>query len=376
MSSVARWRGVASAIASFVRREPLLAILIAVFIVLEGCLRWSVTEILSSVEWRALLLIVALMIVSRAFEFSGQLTQLSIEIIKLFRGRTLLVLLFTMLACAASSTILMNDTSLFVFVPLLVALIKIARLDPAPYIALIASYANAGSALTPIGNPQNIVIWQHYSLSFSYMVWFMAKYVATFLLILTLFLVAWTRRRGVHYQRMPVPPSVAVDKRLSMAAIVALIIVVILAQLHLAIYAPLVSIAAVAASKRIDVVKRIDYVLVLTFLLFFINFAMLGSVLRAVLGGGIHSSLGVYLVSIVLSIAISNVPATIVLVKAVNDWRALLLGVNVAGFATAISSLANLIAIRLSGVSQREFHRYSLPVFMACLAASTILFVL
>ena len=368
-------RNIGSALLGFSRREPLLVALIAMFGVLELVTRWSVPRIVSSVEWSALSMIVALLIVTRAFEFSGQLVQLTVSIVKLFRGRVVSVMLFTMLACAVLSAFLMNDTTLFVFVPLVVALIKIARLEPAPFIALISSYANAGSSLTPIGNPQNIIIWQHYSLSFLDVVKYMSRYVAAFIVVLSCLLVAWIRR-GVKIDRMPVPPSVAVDKKLGIASVIALIVVVIMARAHLALYTPIVAIVALAICRRMDVIKRVDYVLIAIFLLFFIDFAMLGSVVEGLILHFVNTPLDVLALSIAMSIAMSNVPATIVLIHAVSSWKPLLVGVNVAGFATSISSLANLIAIRLSGVSQREFHKYSLPIFCVCLLVAMILFIL
>jgi Na+/H+ antiporter NhaD/arsenite permease-like protein len=49
-----------------------------------------------------------------------------------------------------------------------------------------------------------------------------------------------------------------------------------------------------------------------------------------------------------------------------KDWRALAFGVSVGGFGFAIGSLANLIAMRLSG--QRgmwaQFHLFSIPFWV------------
>jgi Na+/H+ antiporter NhaD/arsenite permease-like protein len=68
----------------------------------------------------------------------------------------------------------------------------------------------------------------------------------------------------------------------------------------------------------------------------------------------------------VLSQGISNVPAAIMLAEFSKDWRALAFGVSVGGFGIAIGSLANLIAVRLSGERGMwgPFHLVSIPFWI------------
>lgn len=73
------------------------------------------------------------------------------------------------------------------------------------------------------------------------------------------------------------------------------------------------------------------------------------------------------LASALLSQAISNVPATITLMGRAQDWRCLLLGVNVGGLGLVSGSLVNLISVRLGGARTRDLHRYSVPAFVAAL---------
>jgi Na+/H+ antiporter NhaD/arsenite permease-like protein len=82
---------------------------------------------------------------------------------------------------------------------------------------------------------------------------------------------------------------------------------------------------------------------------------------------GIDTPLRAFGAGAVLSQGISNVPAAIMLAEFSKDWRALAFGVSVGGFGIAIGSLANLIAVRLSGEKGMwlSFHIVSLPFWIA-----------
>ncbi len=69
--------------------------------------------------------------------------------------------LFMVLAAARLSTFLTNDVALFILVPLTLKLRKFSRLPLSILIIFEALAVNAGSLLTPVGNPQNILLWSH-----------------------------------------------------------------------------------------------------------------------------------------------------------------------------------------------------------------------
>jgi len=69
-------------------------------------------------------------------------------------------------ASALLSMVLTNDVSLFLIVPLTVSIGAISNLPVLRMVVLEALAVNAGSTLSPIGNPQNLLLWQHSRLSF------------------------------------------------------------------------------------------------------------------------------------------------------------------------------------------------------------------
>ena len=92
--------------------------------------------------------------------------------------------------------------------------------------------------------------------------------------------------------------------------------------------------------------KDVDYGLLFTFVAFFV-FA--GNMARIEAVEKLFSSLmskNELLVSTLSCQGISNVPSAILLSKFSTDWRPLLVGVNIGGVGTLISSLASLITFR------------------------------
>ena len=92
---------------------------------------------------------------------------------------------------------------------------------------------------------------------------------------------------------------------------------------------------------------EIDFMLLLTFVCFFIISENLG---RVELVSDILQSLlskNTLLTSVGASQIISNVPAAVLLSGFTDNWRELLSGVNIGGLGTPVASLASLITLKL-----------------------------
>ncbi|MFD2273516.1 SLC13 family permease [Undibacterium arcticum] len=119
------------------------------------------------VDWPTIATLAGLLVLTKGVELSGYLHHLGERLLVLMPTERALAL-FLVLATALLSMLLTNDVALFVVVPLTVSL-RIAVAAPLPITRLIifeALAANAGSALTPIGNPQNLFLWQQSQLPF------------------------------------------------------------------------------------------------------------------------------------------------------------------------------------------------------------------
>ena len=94
-------------------------------------------------------------------------------------------LAFLLVGLAAGlSTLLTNDVALFAVVPLALSLHKLAPLPIKRLVIFIALAVNAGSILTPLGNPQNLFLWQTSGVSFGAFVWALAPLCAALMAML------------------------------------------------------------------------------------------------------------------------------------------------------------------------------------------------
>ncbi|OAN45601.1 anion transporter [Paramagnetospirillum marisnigri] len=125
----------------------------------------SVKAMGSSVDIPTLLLLFALMIISAQFQLAGVYGTLAARV-SAAPGSSRRLLAQVILAAGGLSAVLANDVVCFAMTPIVVEGIRRRGLDPRPYLLGLVGAANAGSAATLIGNPQNILIGQVGGLDF------------------------------------------------------------------------------------------------------------------------------------------------------------------------------------------------------------------
>jgi Na+/H+ antiporter NhaD/arsenite permease-like protein len=125
----------------------------------------TLAEAGAAVDMPTIALLFALMILSAQFEMSGFYRLVASGITRFARNpKTLLAAV--VVVTGVLSAILTNDVVAFALTGLLCSGLAARRLDPRPYLMALAGAANAGSAATLIGNPQNILIGQGGGLPF------------------------------------------------------------------------------------------------------------------------------------------------------------------------------------------------------------------
>jgi Na+/H+ antiporter NhaD/arsenite permease-like protein len=352
-------------IVSYALKEPVLAILVVVLIALQ-CARpqpWQALPRL--VDWPTVLTLAGLLILTKAIELSGLLMWLAHRVVHHVRSERTLACLLIGLA-AVLSMFVTNDVALFVVVPLVLSLHALTPLPVKRLTIFLALAVNAGSILTPLGNPQNLFLWQVGGVSFGRFVWALAPLTAA--LMAMLYALAWFAFKAEPLDLSKDSARERVDRAYAGVAAALFAAFVLLADSH----HPGIGLIGVAGGFllwRRDAVLKIDWALLLIFVLMFIvlrSVAALPWVHETVAQWGLHSALRAYVAGAVLSQGISNVPAAIMLAEFTNDWRALAYGVSVGGFGLAIGSLANLIAVRLSKTRGiwLPFHLVSIPFWL------------
>ena len=111
------------------------------------------------IDWQTVLTLAGLLMVTKAVELSGFLMWMAHRVVHRIHSERALAFLLIGLA-AVLSTLLTNDVALFAVVPLVLSLHKLAPLPIKRLVIFIALAVNAGSILTPLGNPQNLFLWQ------------------------------------------------------------------------------------------------------------------------------------------------------------------------------------------------------------------------
>jgi Na+/H+ antiporter NhaD/arsenite permease-like protein len=348
-----------------VSKEPVLSILIAALVVLQLVHPKPWNALPGLIDWQTVLTLAGLLMLTKAVELSGFLMWLAHRVVHRIHSERALAFLLIGLA-AALSTLLTNDVALFAVVPLTLSLHKLAPLPIKRLVIAIAIAVNAGSILTPLGNPQNLFLWQTSGVSFGAFVVALAPLCAV--LMAMLYALAAVMFRSKPLDLSGDAEAHEVDRALCVVAAIAFVAFVALADAHYA--GP--GVAAVALGFLIwrrEVVLKIDWLLLLIFVMMFVvlrSVAALPWVHHAIQSIGIGTPMRAYAGGAVLSQGISNVPAAIMLAEFSKDWRALAFGVSVGGFGIAIGSLANLIAVRLSGERGMwmPFHLVSIPFYV------------
>jgi Na+/H+ antiporter NhaD/arsenite permease-like protein len=138
------------------------AVLGAVAFLASGAI--SVEEAKAAVDAPTLAVLFGMMLLSAQYRLSGLYSSIGGWLARVADPRRLL--LGTILVTALLSAVLTNDVVCFALTPLVAVAVAASGRPPLPYLLAIACASNLGSALTPIGNPQNILIAQRMGLAF------------------------------------------------------------------------------------------------------------------------------------------------------------------------------------------------------------------
>ena len=302
-------------------------------------------EYLHYIDWRVLCLLLCLMAVVAGFKSLGAFDWLTYQLLRRIRsgrvlGATLVLLPFF------CSMLVTNDVALIVFVPFTLALLEGLGCGGAmvPVIVLQTVAANLGSMATPVGNPQNLYLYAAYSLE--------AGEFFSVVLPLTVLSGAALTLAALPVMPRTLPRQELAERRISspgrLGLYAALFVLCLLTVFRVVPY-PITTAAVVAALALADrkLLKQIDFMLLLTFVCFFVVSENLGRVdaVRAFLQTLLERN--ALLTSVGASQVISNVPAAVLLSSFTQDWRELLAGVNIGGLGTPIASLASLITLKL-----------------------------
>lgn len=334
---------------SFLKREPMLTVS-----VLAAVIAMIVTppnaRLITDIDWRTLGTLLMMLCVLEGFKQENVLRPL----IRLAAGleRMTVLSLFLIFGVFFTSMFVTNDVSLIIFVPVTILLFRSG--DKERYLLPILTMENIaairGSLLTPFGSPQNLFLYGQAKVSAGHFMLHMLPLCVMSALLLVLFVFVLYRKdpkecisAGINLASWT---PMGRKKRITYAVLFVLILAVIVTRTPYWYAAVGIVLVTILIVDR-QLLKKVDYVLLVTFLCFFIfsssiaaNERIASLLKRAVA----HNE---YWWAIGLSQVISNVPASIVLYPFTENFAGLIYGADTAGLCSLIGSLASVINYRI-----------------------------
>jgi Na+/H+ antiporter NhaD/arsenite permease-like protein len=360
----------------------------------------SPAEAASHLDAGALLLLLALMLISAQFDFSGVYAWLNQKLSHYAEQPTLLLLGVVLLG-GVLSALLVNDIVAFALTPLLCHSLLARGLDPRPFLLALALSCNAGSSASLIGNPQNILIGQAGSLDFWSYTWIagppaLAALAITYAVIWLQWRNRWGTAKPLVQEATPVERIYGLRSYLKPLLASLVLLGLFSTQMPREISALLIA-ALVMISRRVDsrdYVQKVDWNLLLLFAgLFVVTGAALSLPQVAAMASSLADSglmpqgvISLASAALVASNLIGNVPFVILLLGVQPDAsESMLVGLammsTLAGNLLLIGSVVNLIvaeSARRQGVplSFVDFARSGVPVTLLSMSVAGLWLVL
>ncbi len=301
---------------------------------------------LDYIDFRVLALLFCLMAVVAGYNKTGVFVLLSERILMRVANVRSITLVLVLL-CFFSSMWITNDVALITFVPFAILILTMTghTRHMIPIVVLQTIAANLGSILTPIGNPQNLYLYSEYNLSIADFFIITLPYTLFSLLLLWAAVMILPR----EHISFTISNTKKTDKHKPYTILLysGLFLVCLACVLHLTDYRhTFLTVFVVILLFDRDVLRKVDYSLLLTFVCFFLFVGNIGSI--PVIREGLAALLKgrELLISILASQVISNVPAAVLLSAFTSDYKAMILGTNLGGLGTLVASLASLISYK------------------------------
>ncbi|MDD3957905.1 MAG: SLC13 family permease [Candidatus Izemoplasmatales bacterium] len=241
-----------------------------------------------------------------------------------------------------------NDAVLLTLVPFTIYVTKQTHEDRyvLPIVILQTFAANMGSALTPMGDPQNIYLYQYYQLGFGEFIRTTLPITVTSFILITV--TTWFILPNTFIKPVMVSPVLDRKKVIVQTIIFILVLLSILRVIDIWIVFLVTVVLTLLFYPKL--ILKVDYGLLLTFVCFFITTYNLSQSiwLQNITAKFLDSAFGVYLSGLIFSQFMSNVPASVLLATFTSKayWQPLLRGVNVGAMGSIIASLASLITFK------------------------------
>jgi len=265
------------------------------------------------------------------------------QVVLLFKNARLCVLALVYITFIGSMLIA-NDMALLTFLPLGYFVLSSTGMEKYMAFTFIMQNvaANLGGMLTPFGNPQNLYLYTAFNIPNSEFVKIMLLPFLVSIALITLCCVFAVSSEPLEIKKEEVKLNL---KRVILYLFLFTVSILIVFR-GIPYQAGLILIPAVLLFADRKALKMVDYPLLFTFVFFFIFSGNMARIEPVKMLFSMLLEKSTLLFSVLSCQVISNVPSAILLSQFTENYPELLVGVNIGGVGTIISSLASLITLR------------------------------
>lgn len=338
-----------------------------------------IDELSKAINLEVILFLVGMFSIVGVAEASGLLEAVSLLIVSRFRSVHLAIIGLS-LTFGLLSAIAVNDTVAVMGPPMVYFISRVLGIDPRPLFILLAFSITIGSVMTPIGNPQNMLIAVESGLRAPFIAFLYHLAIPTILnLILTAMLI--TRFYGIAdkcVNILIIPREYIRNWRDAVASGIALVAVVLILVANDVLsllglphvehrgFIPFVVAAAlfIVVSNPRDAIGKVDWGTIVFFITMFITMdgvwrsGLIQELLAYIIPGMLHGFEGylvITLLSLTLSQLLSNVPYTKLFIDYMKhlgytgenekEWVTLAMSSTIAGNLTLLGAASNIIIL-------------------------------
>ncbi len=354
----------------------------------------SVQDSLNSINLDVMLFLLSMFIIGVALEESGYLSHFSYKIFKKAKTANQLILLI-LFVMGIASAFLMNDTLAIIGTPIVLLLARKHNINPKILLITLAFAITIGSVMSPLGNPQNLLIATEGNIENSFFTFLKFLFFPTMInlfaafLILRFFHKEHFNNNSLNHSQEPIKDhNLAILSKISLVILLTLIFIKIIISffnpsldfklVYITLFASLPIL--IFAKDRISIIKKVDWHTLIFFAAMFVlmesvwNTGFFQSVIES-FNVNLTSILMIFIVSILLSQLISNVPLVALylpllsnLGASAKEMVALAAGSTIAGNLLILGAASNVIIIqnaeKRSGetINFLEFAKVGIPL--------------
>jgi Na+/H+ antiporter NhaD/arsenite permease-like protein len=265
------------------------------------------------------------------------------QIVRKFKNARIAILALVYITFIGSMLIA-NDMALLTFLPLGYFILSTTKKEKYLAFTFIMQNiaANLGGMLTPFGNPQNLYLYSKFNIPDGEFVRIMFPPFILAIALITLCCLIFVKKEALEIEESDV--KLPIGRVAIYLALFAVAIMMVFRFMPYQIGLIIIPLALIFLDKK--ALMQVDYGLLFTFVFFFIFAGNMGRIDAVRDFFSYLLNINTLVFSALSCQVISNVPSAILLSQFTDNYRDLLLGVNIGGAGTLIASLASLITFK------------------------------